>query len=500
MQELCDLTLLRHYADQRDEAAFRELVERHAGFVYSAALRQVRDESLACDISQIVFTQLARKASTLTKTFDLSVIGWLHTAVRFEALSQTRGERRRHAREMKIMPEEPAEALDWEEVSPILDEALATLSEPDREALLLRFFRNRDFRSIGNVLGVSEDAAQKRVSRALDRLRESFSRAGVQGSATAIAMAISNNAVTAAPAGLLQGISAAALSSASVISPFAATTAQTISMTTVQKSIVTSVLVIAIGTSLYEVRQSRQLKEEAEHLKKQVVQAALPNEQVAAQLKIAQAQIDALRAEGAKLRRDLAELPRLRGQVANMRRETREQSQEPSVKSDPFLQQALKWKANEARLRELFQQRPRQRIPELALVAEDAWLGMAKNADLETEIGVRKTMSEMRRFARNILVNTLSDVLGKFVKETDGKLPNDVRELQPFFDQPISDQMLEPYRMAYTGDLRDVPRGAWAITNSIIDLDYDTRWGIGPGSFGIMPNSPERRTPVENHP
>jgi RNA polymerase sigma factor (sigma-70 family) len=500
MQELSDLSLLQRYADRRDEAAFRELVERHAGFVYSAALRQARDEALASDISQIVFTQLARKAGSITKGPDLSILGWLHTAVRFESLRQSRGERRRQAREMETMPQEAVESFAWEEISPVLDEAIASLAEPEREALLLRFFKNSDFRSIGNALGVSEDAAQKRVSRALERLRECFARAGVQASAVAIAAAISSKAVTAAPAAVLHGIFAAALSSTSAIPIIAAHAAQTISMTTIQKSVVTSVLLIAIGTGLYEVRHSMRLREEAAHLRQQAAEAALPNQRLAEELQSARAKALVLQTENAQLRRDLAELPRLRGDLAKSRREMGELADSAFAKSDPFVQQALRWKANEARLRQLFEQRPRERIPELGLVAGDAWLQMAKEADLETETGVRKTMSEMRRFARNIFVNTLSDALARFTKEKDGLLPNDIGELKGFFDPPIPEHLLEPYRMAHTGNLRDLPRGAWAITNSVIDLDFDTRWGVGPGSFGIMPESPERRNPVANLP
>ena len=96
----------------------------------------------------------------------------------------------------------PETAPDWDRVRPVLDEAMADLSDEDREALLLRFFRNHDFRAIGLSLGVSDDAAQKRVSRALERLRAEFDRRGVTTTAVALSTALGAHAVTVAPVGL----------------------------------------------------------------------------------------------------------------------------------------------------------------------------------------------------------------------------------------------------------------------------------------------------------
>src|SRR5258708_26246227 len=56
------------------------------------------------------------------------------------------------------------------QVAPILDEAITRLGRDDRKAIILRFFEQRDYRSIGEALGTSDDAAQKRVSRALAKL------------------------------------------------------------------------------------------------------------------------------------------------------------------------------------------------------------------------------------------------------------------------------------------------------------------------------------------
>jgi len=64
-------------------------------------------------------------------------------------------------------------------VAPILDEAIDELGEKDRTAILLRFFEQHDFRSVGQALGVNEDAARMRVNRALEKLQDLIKPRGV---------------------------------------------------------------------------------------------------------------------------------------------------------------------------------------------------------------------------------------------------------------------------------------------------------------------------------
>ncbi|HZQ46895.1 MAG TPA: sigma-70 family RNA polymerase sigma factor, partial [Verrucomicrobiae bacterium] len=153
MQEKSDAQLLHDYAGNGQEAAFREIVTRHTDLVYSAALRQVDSPDLAGDIAQSVFVDLARKAKPVGERLaaNASVVGWLYRSTRYAALNHLRDSRRRATQERQAMEQlltnsEPAP--DWERICPILDEALAGLSEEDREALLLRYFKNHDFRNV----------------------------------------------------------------------------------------------------------------------------------------------------------------------------------------------------------------------------------------------------------------------------------------------------------------------------------------------------------------
>src|SRR5882724_5978382 len=171
-----DLELLRQYARDGVESAFAEVVRRHVSLVYSAALRQVRSPQLAEEVAQSVFTDLAQNAKRLAP--DTILTAWLYQVTRRTAIDVVRRESRRQLREQIAteMNAMNATAEDWTHIEPLLDEAMEALDATDRTAVLLRYFENRTFREVGETLGTSDDAAQKRVSRAVDRLREFFSK------------------------------------------------------------------------------------------------------------------------------------------------------------------------------------------------------------------------------------------------------------------------------------------------------------------------------------
>ena len=164
--------LLAEYVKNGSEPAFRELVTRYINLVYSAAVRLVGgDKQLAEDVVQTVFLDLARMSRTFSEKVMLG--GWLHRHTCYVAATTMRGERRRHLRERQTL--QMTAQFDHSEdnlaqVAPILDEAINELGDDDRTAILLRFFEERDLRSIGQALGSSEDAARMRVSRALEKL------------------------------------------------------------------------------------------------------------------------------------------------------------------------------------------------------------------------------------------------------------------------------------------------------------------------------------------
>jgi RNA polymerase sigma factor (sigma-70 family) len=210
-----DRDLLRDYVQHGSDRAFGELVRRHVSAVYSAAMRRVNGErALAEDIAQQVFADLARKARHLPA--EVVVGGWLHRHTGFIALKHLDRDRRRRLREKEAAAMSATTSTDslWLETAPLLDEALDRLPEADRDVLVLRFFERKDFRAVGAALGVSDDTAQKRVARALEKLRTWLGRRGVTSTAGALAVVLSAEAVQAAPATLGASLTGTALATA----------------------------------------------------------------------------------------------------------------------------------------------------------------------------------------------------------------------------------------------------------------------------------------------
>src|ERR1041385_8992782 len=180
--------LLTEYATSGSEDAFRELVERYINLVYSTARRLVGgDAHLAKDVSQIVFTDLARGSRGLSS--DVMLGGWLYQRTFHVATTLMRSERRRQDRERtssEMNPLQNPSEHTFAQIAPALDEAILQLNAEDRKAILLRFFEQQDFRSVGEALGGNEDAARMRVNRALEKLHSLLKHRGVTLSAVGL--------------------------------------------------------------------------------------------------------------------------------------------------------------------------------------------------------------------------------------------------------------------------------------------------------------------------
>ncbi|MDB6064475.1 MAG: polymerase, sigma-24 subunit, subfamily [Pedosphaera sp.] len=317
---LDDGQLLARYVNDGSQEAFAELVKRHLNFVYSAALRQVRASQLAEDVAQMVFVNLARKAGSLNNQTVLA--GWLHRDARFTALDMLRQESRRQAREQeawKMNATGPESTTDWELLRPLLDEALDGLAPLDRDALLLRFFEQRSIKEISITLGWGEEAARKRVARALEKLRALLARRGVTTTAAALSVTITAYGVQAAPASLGASVVSAVLVAGTPVAGGIAAfkIINLITMAKLKTVLLSIVAVAAVATAIIEY-QGRQkllaenrallearelvarLEKENERLKNLLAQANQPGLG-----KEQQAELLRLRAEGTRLRNQL---------------------------------------------------------------------------------------------------------------------------------------------------------------------------------------------------
>ncbi len=484
-----DLELLHQYACEHSESAFAALVQRHLNLVYSAALRQVRSPHLAEEVTQSVFTDLARQALRLAP--DTILTAWLYQVTRRTAIDLIRRESSRQAREQSAceLTAMQTPSSDWAQLAPVLDEAMEILDPADRAAVLLRYFENKSLREVGQAMGTSEDAAQKRVSRAVERLRELVGRNGVAIGASGLIAILSANAVQAAPVSLAATvISTATLAGAAMPATTAVATAQTIAMTTLQKTIVTVALVAGLGTGLYQTRVASELRHQNERLRAE--QAALTGQlhQLQRDRNTAKNQAAALAAEIAGLRRNPAELLKLRDEVSRLRGESRELALlkgDPSA--DPTVSEAVTWQARVNALKQHLDQYPSERIPEFSLLTERDWLDVAKSK-LESEKDYQRAMSELRRITETRFAAQLQPALKKYLEAHQQHFPTSLSQLQACFEKPVDEAILQRYAVLPREEVPSLVMGGEYIISPIspVNAELDTRVGIGPNGWGTV--------------
>ena len=312
--------LLRAYVTENSEEAFRSLVDAHIGLVYSTALRVVSgDVAAAKDVTQMVFTDLARKARRLPA--DVRLSGWLYRHTIFTASKFVRSESRRRAREQEAAMMDAHDQTDppWEQLAPLLDGAISSLSARDRDAVVMRYFEKRDFQSVGASLQLSEDAAQKRVSRALERLRQYFQSHGVPVSGATLAAVLSAQCINAVPAAL-----AATVAGNALVQAGAAATPLLVSLVMANiKTIAVGAVVIAAVTAPLIVQHSSiaSLHSDNEQLRRQIASRAQPEVLITTAEQPDNRELLQLRAEVARLRRVQQNVARLDAENKRVRTE-----------------------------------------------------------------------------------------------------------------------------------------------------------------------------------
>ncbi len=482
-------TLFAEYVASGSEQAFRELVARYLDLVYSTAVRLVSgDTHRAQDVAQTVFVDLARKAPALPR--DVMLGGWLHRHTCFVASKIMRGERRRQFRERQAVEMNALQdhsEVNLTEVAPLLDEAINQLGAQDRTAIVLRFFEQRDLCAVGETLGSSENAAQKRVTRALVELRGLLKRHGVTSSAVALGTVLASEAVSAAPVGLATAISNAALAGATAGTATTLTLVKIMTMTNLKLGI--SALVIAGAATALVLQHQTQttLREENESLQQQITQLQSENRRfsnLVAQADSSQSLADDQRTE----------LLQLRDEVTRLRADSQELAQWKTASAqkanDPMEAAARDLLGKINLLKERLRQNPGWSIPELQILPDSSWANAAMSAKLDTDEGVRQALCGLRNTAKQGFNRGISQALAKYVQANNGELPTSASQVAPYFvwvnipppnpGPSVVDAILQRYQMLKTGNVSDLQPNDMLLTEKApVDDQYDVIFEIG---------------------
>lgn len=465
-----DLELLRRYGRHDDQDAFATLVARHLNLVYSAARRQVRSPELAQEVTQAVFVELSQQALRLPENVHLTA--WLYVAARRRAIDAIRRESARTAREQSAIALTPMNDTpsEWPEVERWVDQALHSLRTRDRQAVLLRFFENRSLREIGQALGTTDDGAQKRLSRALERLRAALVRRGVTTSAGALAAALTSHAVETAPAGLQGLITAAVTKAGGPIAGGALAGAGTAVASWVGRDL-GLIAGAAIGAFAL------------------VVGAHL--------LRAQRAELQLLESRRAAIAQLEAERDRARADNAARQTHSPADAGTPSA-VELRLRQLY---ARVAVLREALDRVPGARTPETALLEEKDWITAAQQAwDASSDAGVHHGLAFLQVYGKYRFAPLLSEALRRYLDATGGTPPLSAGQLAQYFSRPIDVATLDRFTVTFVSSKNGAPSAQLQEAMPNFDAEGDrilqvtaNGWSVRP--VGSLPADLRRNVP-----
>lgn len=454
-----DAELLGEYAKNGSEQAFSELVRRHVDLVYGAALRRTGDSHRASEVTQKVFTHLARQAGRLTT--HTSLAAWLHTVSRNAAIGLMISEKRRRLHESEAatfarIHAPDGENPDWDRVSPVLDAAIDGLPEPDRVAIVLRFLKRQSFAAVGAALRVSEDAARMRTDRALDKLRTRLARQGISSTAAAMGALVSSQTGLSAPAGLAASATSTALAAAA-----AKTGMGFFLMTTIQKTLITTVALGVLGTLGYEGNVIR-----LQQLKIEELTTALTRERSSRRT----GPVPSATAAGLSLAAN--------GPTGST-----------ALAGKDGAASTMASRANQ--LQDLIRLNPQFSIPEIALLEDKDWTEIAEASSFDTDEGRRRAFKALRDAAKDKLAPRLIAAIRGFSANSGGQLPADPSQLMQYLAADLPPGVLQRYQMVSPNRRFGERPELDILTETFpVDAEFDTKLELNSGEYILKTTHP----------
>ncbi|MFM1770763.1 MAG: hypothetical protein RJA22_3292 [Verrucomicrobiota bacterium] len=483
-----DPQLLRDYVLHQSEDALTTLVERHFDLVYSTALRCLSGNHFqAQDVAQEVFRLFSLKAAHVEAKASLA--GWFYTLTRAKAVDALRAEERRQAREQQVAAMTPlfADESDdpWKDVAPHLDDLLMELPETDREAVIQRYFKHKSFGEVADLLGTTEAAAQRRIHRAIERLRDLFERRGVKVSAGALGALLWANAVQAAPAGLAAGVAAsllaakvAAVGAAGAVAGSAGSGLAAMAALRTVVAVGTLAGLVGVGLAVHEARQARQQRAMVEALQGQLAEQS---DQHRREVDEARQQVAAEQELRRQFQARLVAESRLREQLARRGADLAAVNQVLATNAP----ESRAWMLRAAKLQERAGATPEMNTPELQWATVKDWLDASKNP-LETEDDYQAAFSAVRSLVEGRFAGQVHQALQRHLAASGGRFPTQIEQLAAHFDPPLDPALLARWQVGRVeGDGVDELR----IQLTAVDPARDVHWAVdvnGPRSSRVV--------------
>ena len=370
----------------------------------------------------------------------------------------------------------------WDSLAPHLDEALGELAATDRDVLLLRFFERKSAREMAQILGTSEEAAQRRVSRAVERLREFFSRRGMAIGATGIALALTAHTIQAAPAGLATTISTSAFVAGAAVQT--STITKVILMTTAQKTLFGLAIAVALTTPLVtHIHAEARVHGQEDALRR--------GAGVLAQLQASNGRSSqpaaALGSAAALQSEQWHEVLKLRGEITGLESEMQEfsdpKTNTPLTRAEMLASLRQLYSGRIQWLKDLLAANPSQQVPELQYLSDDRWLELVQFERHAVDPDNSHLLSSARTGAQiDFGMLNLQPALQEFLKQNGGRFPNDLSQLAPYFSIPVDPSVLQDWAILPMTSLPAGLRieGDWVVTQKApVNPALDQRFVIG---------------------